>query len=150
MRNKIGYPDIWRDYSSLTIGRADFYENVSRATRFETKRQAAKIGQPVDKSEWIMSPPTVNAYYDPQLNDINFPAGVLAPPLYDVKMDDAPNYGDTGGTIGHELTHGFDDSGPPVRWRRQPAGLVDEGRCAEVREARAMHPRSVFPVHDRG
>jgi endothelin-converting enzyme/putative endopeptidase len=111
MRNKIGYPDIWRDYSSLTVGRADFYENVRRATRFETLRQAAKIGKPVDKGEWLMSPPTVNAYYDPQMNDINFPAGVLAPPLYDVKMDDAPNYGDTGGTIGHELTHGFDDQG---------------------------------------
>jgi putative endopeptidase len=111
MRNKIGYPDIWRDYSSLTIGRADFYENVSRASLFETKRQAAKIGKPVDKGEWGMSPPTVNAYYDSSMNDINFPAGVLAPPLYDVKMDDAPNYGDTGGTIGHELTHGFDDQG---------------------------------------
>jgi len=111
MKNKIGYPDIWRDYSSLTVGRADFYENVSRATRFETRRQAAKIGKPVDKGEWMMSPPTVNAYYDSQMNDINFPAGVLAPPLYDVKMDDAPNYGDTGGTIGHELTHGFDDQG---------------------------------------
>jgi endothelin-converting enzyme/putative endopeptidase len=111
MRNKIGYPDIWRDYSSLTVGRADFFENVRRAVTFETKRQAAKIGKPVDKGEWLMSPPTVNAYYDPQMNDINFPAGVLAPPLYDAKMDDAPNYGDTGGTIGHELTHGFDDQG---------------------------------------
>jgi endothelin-converting enzyme/putative endopeptidase len=111
MRNKIGYPDIWRDYSALNVERADFYENVSRATVFETRRQAAKIGKPVDRGEWIMSPPTVNAYYDAQLNDINFPAGVLAPPLYDVKMDDAPNYGDTGGTIGHELTHGFDDQG---------------------------------------
>ncbi|MEJ1966220.1 MAG: M13 family metallopeptidase [Gammaproteobacteria bacterium] len=111
MRNKVGYPDIWRDYSSLNIGRADFYENVSRATRFETKRQAAKIGKPVDKGEWNMSAPTVNAYYDSSMNDINFPAGVLMPPLYDAKMDDAPNYGDTGSTIGHELTHGFDDEG---------------------------------------
>jgi endothelin-converting enzyme/putative endopeptidase len=111
MRNKVGYPDIWRDYSALTVGRSDFYENVSRATRFETKRQAAKIGKPVDKGEWAMSAPTVNAYYDSSMNDINFPAGVLMPPLYDAKMDDAPNYGNTGGTIGHELTHGFDDEG---------------------------------------
>jgi endothelin-converting enzyme/putative endopeptidase len=78
---------------------------------FENKRDLAKIGKPVDRDEWGMTPPTVNAYYDPQMNDINFPAGVLQPPLYDPKMDDAPNYGDTGGTIGHELTHGFDDEG---------------------------------------
>jgi endothelin-converting enzyme/putative endopeptidase len=111
MRNKVGYPDIWRDYSALTVGRADFFENVSRATRFESKRQAVKIGQPVDRGEWGMTAPTVNAYYNPSMNDINFPAGVLMPPLYDPKMDDAPNYGNTGGTIGHELTHGFDDEG---------------------------------------
>ncbi len=111
MRNKVGYPDIWRDYSALNIGRADFYENVGRAATFETKRQAAKIGKPVDRGEWGMSAPTVNAYYDPSMNDVNFPAGVLMPPLYDSKMDDAPNYGDTGSTIGHELTHGFDDQG---------------------------------------
>jgi len=111
MRNKVGYPDIWRDYSSLTVGRSDFFENVSRAARFETKRQAAKIGKPVDKGEWGMSAPTVNAYYDSSMNDINFPAGVLMPPMYDPKMDDAPNYGNTGSTIGHELTHGFDDEG---------------------------------------
>jgi putative endopeptidase len=111
MRNKVGYPEIWRDYSALTVGRADFFENVSRALRFETKRQAAKIGKPVDKGEWGMTAPTVNAYYDPSMNDINFPAGVLMPPLYDPKMDDAPNYGNTGSTIGHELTHGFDDEG---------------------------------------
>ena len=78
---------------------------------FESKRQLAKIGKPVDRGEWQMTPPTVNAYYDPQMNDINFPAGVLQPPLYDPKMDDAPNYGNTGATIGHELTHGFDDQG---------------------------------------
>ncbi len=111
VRNKVGYPDLWRDYSALTIERSDFFENVSRAIIFESRRQAAKIGKPVDKGEWQMSAPTVNAYYDPQLNDINFPAGVLMPPLYDPKMDDAPNYGNTGGTIGHELTHGFDDEG---------------------------------------
>jgi endothelin-converting enzyme/putative endopeptidase len=84
---------------------------VLRASEFERRRDINKIGKPVDRGEWDMSPPTVNAYYNPQMNDINFPAGVLQPPLYDAKLDDAPNYGDTGGTIGHELTHGFDDEG---------------------------------------
>jgi len=111
MVDKIGYPDRWRDYGPVDILRHDFAGNVVRATRFETRRQLAKIGRPIDRGEWYMTPPTVNAYYDPQLNDINFPAGVLQPPLYDSRMDDAPNYGDTGGTIGHELTHGFDDRG---------------------------------------
>jgi endothelin-converting enzyme/putative endopeptidase len=84
---------------------------VLRAREFEFHRQLAKIGKPVDRGEWEMTPPTVNAYYDPQLNDINFPAGVLQPPLFDVNSDAAPNFGDTGSTIGHELTHGFDDEG---------------------------------------
>jgi putative endopeptidase len=109
--NKIGYPDKWRDYSSVVVSRNDFAGNVDRATVFESRRDLNKIGKPVDRGEWGMTPPTVNAYYSPRLNDINFPAGVLQPPLYDPKMDDAPNYGDTGGTIGHELTHGFDDQG---------------------------------------
>jgi putative endopeptidase len=109
--NKIGYPDKWRDYSSIKIAREDYFGNVERATAFESRRELAKIGKPVDKTEWEMTPPTVNAYYDPQMNDINFPAGVLQPPLFDPKVDDAPNYGDTGATIGHELTHGFDDEG---------------------------------------
>ena len=111
IRNKIGYPDHWRDYSSIRLVRSDFYGNVERSTDFESHRQLLKIGKPVDRNEWMMSPPTVNAYYDPQMNDINFPAGVLQPPLYDPKLDDAPNYGNTGATIGHELTHGFDDEG---------------------------------------
>ena len=111
IRNKIGYPDKWRDYSSVTIGPDDFAGNVERAHQFETRRDINKIGKPVDHGEWDMSAPTVDAYYNPQMNDINFPAGVLQPPLYDPKMDDAPNYGNTGGTIGHELTHGFDDEG---------------------------------------
>ena len=109
--NKIGYPDKWRDYSTVDIKPMDFAGNVQRATVFESKRELNKIGKPVDHGEWDITPPTVDAYYNPQMNDINFPAGVLQPPLYDSKMDDAPNYGDTGGTIGHELTHGFDDEG---------------------------------------
>jgi endothelin-converting enzyme/putative endopeptidase len=111
MRNKIGYPDAWRDYGPLEVKRDDFAGNVARAAVFENKRQLAKIGKPVDRGEWGMTPPTVNAYYNASMNDMNFPAGVLMPPLFDPKMDDAPNYGNTGSTIGHELTHGFDDEG---------------------------------------
>jgi putative endopeptidase len=111
VRNKIGYPDKWRDYSTLEIKPDDHFGNVTAAHAFNDKRYWAKVGKPLDRDEWYMSPPTVNAYYDPQMNNINFPAGVLQPPLYDPKEDDAPNYGNTGGTIGHELTHGFDDEG---------------------------------------
>jgi endothelin-converting enzyme/putative endopeptidase len=111
IRNKIGYPEKWRDYSSIKLTPDDFAGNIERAGTFELHRQINKIGQPVDHDEWGISAATVDAYYNPQVNDINFPAGVLQPPLYDRKMDDAPNYGDTGGTIGHELTHGFDDEG---------------------------------------
>ena len=111
MVNKIGYPDRWRDYSPLAIAAGDFFGNAARSAIFESKRQLEKIGKPLDRGEWQMTPPTVNAYYDSQMNDINFPAGVLQPPLFDPKLDDAPNYGNTGATIGHELTHGFDDEG---------------------------------------
>ncbi len=111
IRNKIGYPDQWRDYSSVKIISTDFYGNNLRAIEFESHRQLNKVGKPVDRGEWDMTPPTVNAYFNDQMNDINFPAGVLQPPLYDSRMDDAPNYGNTGSTIGHELTHGFDDEG---------------------------------------
>jgi endothelin-converting enzyme/putative endopeptidase len=111
LANKIGYPDKWRDYSALTIAHDDYTGNVLRARQFEFNRQIAKIGKPLDRGEWGMTPPTVNAEYSPQLNDINFPAGILQPPFFDPSADDAPNYGDTGATIGHELTHGFDDEG---------------------------------------
>ena len=111
IRNKIGYPDKWRDYSSVRIVPDDFAGNVERAHQFETRRDINKIGKPVDHGEWDITATTVDAYFNPQMNDINFPAAVLQPPLYDPKMDDAPNYGNTGGTIGHELTHGFDDEG---------------------------------------
>ncbi len=111
IRNKIGYPATWRDYSKLEVKRDDYFGDAVRASRFEDAREWNKLGKPVDLNEWGMTPPTVNAYFNPQMNDINFPAGVLQPPLYDPKLDDAPNYGNTGSTIGHELTHAFDDEG---------------------------------------
>ena len=111
IRNKIGYPEKWRDYSSLEVKPDDYFGDALRAHHFEDARRWNKLGKPVDRDEWGMTPPTVNAYFSPQMNDINFPAGVLQPPLYDTKEDDAPNYGNTGATIGHELTHAFDDEG---------------------------------------
>jgi endothelin-converting enzyme/putative endopeptidase len=109
--NKIGYPDKWRDYSALEVKRDDALGNAERADTFENDRQLNKIGKPVDHGEWGMTPPTVNAYYDPSMNDINFPAGILQPSFYDKTQDDAVNYGHMGAVIGHELTHGFDDEG---------------------------------------
>src|SRR5277367_4438293 len=111
IHNKIGYPDRWRDYSAMKIVPDDFISNIRNTVVFEEHRDIDKIGKPVDAEEWSMTPTTVNAGYTPQKNDIMFPAAVLLPPLYDAKMDDAPNYGDTGSNIGHELTHGFDDLG---------------------------------------
>jgi putative endopeptidase len=109
--DKIGYPDKWRDYSTLTVTRGDALGNEMQAAAFEERREIAKIGKPVDRGEWGMSPPTVNAYYNAQMNDINFPAGILQPPFFDDSRDDAVNYGAVGAVIGHELTHGFDDEG---------------------------------------
>ncbi len=109
--NKIGYPDKWRDYSTVTIVRGDFVGNSKRAAEFEVHRELRKIGQPVDRREWEMTPPTVNAYYEPLENSINFPAGILQPPFYSNAANDAVNYGGIGAVMGHELTHGFDDEG---------------------------------------
>jgi putative endopeptidase len=109
--NKIGFPDKWKDYSSVRILRSDAVGNLFRLSEWRTAFELAKIGKPVDKTEWHMSPPTVNAYYDPQMNDINFPAGILQPPFYDNNVDEATNLGAIGAVIGHELTHGFDDEG---------------------------------------
>ena len=111
IRNKIGYPDVWRDYSSLTVVRGDLLGNFLRANEFEAKREIAKIGKPLDRKEWGMTPPTVNAYYSGSYNEIVFPAGILQPPFFDKNMDDAVNFGGIGLVIGHELTHGFDDQG---------------------------------------
>jgi len=111
IEDKIGYPSHWRDYSSLPIGRDSYLANVEQASLFEFERWVAKIGRPVDRTEWTMTPPTINAYYDPQLNTINFPAGILQPPFYDKEKDDSVNYGAIGMVIGHEIIHGFDDEG---------------------------------------
>ena len=156
IRNKIGFPDKWRDYSSVKLTRDDFAGNITQTAEFEQHRQINKIGRPVDHGEWEISPPTVDAYYNPQMNDINFPAGVLQPPLYDSKMDDAPNYGDTGGTIGHELTHGFDDEGSQFdakgnlkNWWTQDDRKRFEDRTACVRDQYAGYT-AVDEVHVNG
>ncbi len=111
IRNKIGFPDTYRDYSSVQIKPDDLLGNIDRANTFESKRDIAKIDKPLDRKEWGMTPPTVNAYYSGSLNEIVFPAGILQPPFFDKSMDDAVNFGGIGLVIGHELTHGFDDQG---------------------------------------
>ena len=129
--NKIGYPDHWRDYSSVLIKPDDYMGNAYRADEFEFQRQVDKIGKPVDRLEWGMTPPTVNAYYDPQMNNINFPAGILQPPFFDKKADDAVNFGGIGMVIGHELTHGFDDEGRQF----DPSGNLRDWWTAKDAEA---------------
>jgi len=111
LMKKIGYPTKWRDYSALQIAPGPYVENVFRSNLFEFHRDLNKIGKPVDRTEWEMTPPTVNAYYDPSMNEIVFPAGILQPPFFNPDADDAINYGAMGTVIGHEMTHGFDDEG---------------------------------------
>lgn len=136
--NKIGYPDKWIDYSSLTITRDSYPVNVERSTAFELRRQLSFIGKPLDRTQWFMTPPTVNAYEDPQTNTINFPAGMLQPVFFDAQADDATNYGAEGSVVGHELTHGFDDQGRKFDlkgnlrdwWTPEDAKAYDErGAC---------------------
>lgn len=142
IRNKIGYPQHWRDYSTLVVKRDDLLGNVARATVFEDRRNLDKLGKPVDETEWEMTPPTVNAYYEPSMNDINFPAGILQPPFYDFSKDPAVNFGGIGVVIGHEMTHGFDDEGSKydghgnVREWQSPADrkAFNERTACEVKE----------------
>src|SRR6266404_2592642 len=138
IEDKIGYPSHWRDYSSVKITRDSYLANMGQASAFEFERWVAKVGKPVDRSEWTMTPPTINAYYDPQLNTINFPAGILQPPFFEKGMDDSVNYGAIGMVIGHELTHGFDDQGRKFDahgnlrdwWTAEDAKQYDErGKC---------------------
>ena len=140
VENNIGYPDKWRSYASLTISATDAFGNAARSVAFEVARNTAKIGKPVDRGEWVMTPPTVNAYYNPQMNSVNFPAGILQPPYFDPTQDDAVNYGSAGGVIGHELTHGFDDQGRQFDgygnlrdwWRKQDAAqFAERAACVE-------------------
>jgi len=140
--DKIGYPDRWRDYSSLTVARDNAFENYMRATVFENQRQIAKIGKPVDRGDWDATPATINAYYNPSMNDINFPAGILQRPLYDKDATDAENYSHIGAIVGHELTHGFDDQGRLFDgdgnladwWTEADAKKFSEKTACEVRE----------------
>ncbi len=125
---KIGYPDQWRDYSALVVRADDLAGNARRAAAFELDRQLAKIGQPVDRLEWFMSPQTVNAYYNPGMNEIVFPAAILQPPFFDPDADDAVNYGAIGAVIGHEIGHGFDDQGSKYDGRGALTRLVDRRR----------------------
>jgi putative endopeptidase len=129
IRNKIGYPANWRDYSALVVKRDDPLGNIERNAAFERRRNYDKLGKPVDEKEWSMTPPTVNAYYNPPNNDINFPAGILQPPFFDNSMDPAVNFGGIGVVIGHEMTHGFDDQGS----RYDPKGNVRNWFTAEDR-----------------
>jgi len=141
-RRNIGYPEKWRDYSSVTIKRDDPIGNVQQVAAFNDRRDLAKIGKPVNEKEWSMTPPTVNAYYRPSMNDINFPAGILQPPFYDFKIDPAVNFGGIGVVIGHEMTHGFDDQGSQfdpkgnVRmwWTAEDRKKFDERTDCEVKE----------------
>jgi endothelin-converting enzyme/putative endopeptidase len=138
IEDKIGYPSHWRDYSSVKVVRDSYLNNVAQASSFEFERWIAKIGKPVDRGEWTMTPPTINAYYDPQLNTINFPAGILQPPFFDSKQDDAVNFGAIGMVIGHEIIHGFDDQGRKFDahgnlhdwWTAEDSKQYDErGKC---------------------
>jgi putative endopeptidase len=147
---KIGYPDKWRDYSALKVDRSSFAQNALRTRAFANAYDLAKIGKPVDRTEWGMSPPTVNAYYNPQLNEIVFPAGILQPPYYDPNRDDAYNYGAAGSVIGHEMTHGFDDQGAKfdakgnlVNW------WTPEDKAAFDKQAECIQKQfDEFPVGD--
>lgn len=111
MQIKVGYPDKWKSYDGLEVGADSYVQNVIRANEFAFKREIQKASKPVDRAEWAMTPPTVNAYYNPLNNEIVFPAGILQPPFFDANADDASNYGAIGMVIGHEMTHGFDDQG---------------------------------------
>ena len=131
IRNKIGYPEKWRNYSGLKVERNDLVGNVERSNVFEMDWNLDHLGKPVDEKEWGMTPPTVNAYYDPSMNDINFPAGILQPPFFDFKVDPAVNFGGIGVVIGHEMTHGFDDQGSKYDGK----GNLREWQTAEDRKA---------------
>jgi endothelin-converting enzyme/putative endopeptidase len=146
--NKVGAPETWRDYGPIRISRDDALGNAARAEAFEMARDLAKIAKPLDRKEWSMSPPTVNAYYQPLLNGINFPAGILQPPFFDRAMDDAVNFGAIGSVIGHELTHGFDDSGRKFdgRGRLQDWWTAEDATEFEKRAACFVDQYGSYPA----
>jgi putative endopeptidase len=144
-RLKIGYPDHWRDYSALAIARGDLIGDAKAVNAFEWSRQIKRIDQPVDKTEWGMTPPTNNAYYDPTANEIVFPAGILQPPFFDPNADDAVNYGEIGATIGHEISHGFDDQGS----KYDSTGALRNWWTAEDRKAFDARTEALANQYDR-
>jgi predicted metalloendopeptidase len=148
IRAKVGYPDRWRDYRGLKISRRPYVLNVQAAAAFEFRRQMAKLGRPVDRDEWHMTPQTNNAYYDPSMNEIVLPAGILQPPFFDEKADDASNYGALASTIGHELTHGFDDQGRQYDWQGNLKDwwTADDAKRFEARAEHIMKQYDAFEV----
>jgi predicted metalloendopeptidase len=157
-RPKIGYPDRWRDYSALTIDRSDLIGNARRAAAFETDRQLAKIGKPVDRDEWLITPQTVNAYYRPNTNEICFPAAILQPPFFDIDADAAYNYGGIGAVIGHEVGHGFDDQGSQYDsvgnmanwWSDEDRANFTERADKLIEQYNGFEPREVPGQHVNG
>ncbi|HET9653787.1 MAG TPA: M13-type metalloendopeptidase [Kineosporiaceae bacterium] len=156
--SKIGYPDRWRDYTALEIRRDDLVGNVHRATAFELDRNLAKLGSPVDRGEWFMTPQTVNAYYNPGMNEIVFPAAILQPPFFDLEADDAVNYGAIGAVIGHEIGHGFDDQGSKYDgegnltdwWTDDDRAEFDTRTQALIAQYEALYPRQTPDHHVNG
>jgi predicted metalloendopeptidase len=155
---KIAYPDTWRDYSTLAIDRGDLVGNVRAADAFETDRDLAKLGQPVDRGEWFMTPQTINAYYNPRMNEIVFPAAILRPPFFDAEADDAANYGGIGAVIGHEIGHGFDDQGSRYDgdgnlhdwWTEDDRTRFDERTQALIAQYSAFEPADLPGRHVNG
>ncbi|HEX6832668.1 MAG TPA: M13-type metalloendopeptidase [Rudaea sp.] len=152
---KIGYPDTWRDYSALTIAKDDLVGNVTRASAFEYQRNLDKLGKPIDRAEWGMTPQTLNAYYNPELNEIVFPAAILQPPYFDPAADDAVNYGSIGAVIGHEISHGFDDQGAQYDgdgnlrdwWTKEDHAKFDAKTKALVDEYNAFEPVKGYHIN---
>ncbi len=152
---KIGYPDKWRDYSSLKVDKDDLVGNVIRANEFEYERNIKKLGQPIDRGEWGMTPQTINAYYNPELNEIVFPAAILQPPYFDVNADDAANYGGIGMVIGHEISHGFDDQGSQYDgagnlrdwWTKEDHERFKAKTAALVKQYNSYNPLPGYPIN---
>ena len=145
--NNVGYPKKWRDYSQVTMTRDDYLGNTERAAEAMYRHRIEKIGKPTDKTEWTMTTPTVNAFYQPTDNSINFPAGILQPPFFDPHRDLAVNYGGIGVVIGHEMTHGFDDQGRKYDAAGNLRDWWTAARRRRVRKTRRLRSRRIFRLH---